>query len=83
MKSTRRGLLGGLLAGLVGVFVPRQATPAVMWEEPEDESDLPPLDEDEDEETSSSSVSSCILPDTREEWRVDYTTGKPFGQLGL
>jgi len=46
-----------------------------MWEEPEDDSDLPELAEDEDEETSSSSVSSC-------NWRVDYTTGQPIGQSG-
>lgn len=75
MQASRRGLFGWLLGGIIGLFGAKVVRPAVMWEEPEDDSDLPELAEDEDEETSSSSVSSC-------NWRVDYTTGQPIGQSG-
>ena len=63
MKTSRRGLLGGILGSVAGMFLPhRAAQPAVLWEEPEDDSDLPPMDEEEEEiSTTSSSPSSTSV----------------------
>ena len=55
---TRRGLLGSILAGVAGLEFGKKlsSAPAILWEEPEDDSDCPPLDEEDDDEDRSTST---------------------------